>query len=146
MTCLPNWIGEFSCIFADVKEWRGWTLINDPLTPREEILALVRGVVSVCRLVPAHTTEAGFHMFGRLPKHEVRLIQALSGHKAEEAEHGVWAQEDYSKIGGTATDVASASPSPATFAVAVVGGVWRKWRSPRLSPVQNTFSSSSQRS
>ena len=36
-----------------------------------------------------HTTEAGFHMIGRLAKSEVKLVQALCSHKAEEAEHGL---------------------------------------------------------
>jgi hypothetical protein len=60
-------------------------------------------------------------MFGRLPKSEVRLIQALCCHKAEEAEHGIWAAEDHRKLGGSAQT--QAKPSPATFAVA---SVW--WR------------------
>jgi hypothetical protein len=48
------------------------------------------------------------------------LIQALSAHKAEEAEHGLWAAEDHRKLGG---DGLQKQPSPATFAVAAVW--WR---------------------
>ncbi|MET3614946.1 hypothetical protein ABID16_003289 [Rhizobium aquaticum] len=109
-------------IFEDVKAWRGWRLISAGNTPKQEIMALVREIFRSVVWYQAHTTEAGFHMFGRLPKKDVRLIQQLSSHKAEEAEHGVWAQEDHAKSGGSATD-RSIPPSPATFAVAAVW--WR---------------------
>ncbi len=59
-------------------------------------------------------------MFGRLPKGDVQLIRALCSHKAEEAEHGIWAWEDYKALGGAPE---SLPLSPATFAV---GAVW--WR------------------
>lgn len=110
-------------VFAEVKNWRGWNLISDPSTPPPRILALVREIFrSVC-WYQSHTTEAGFHMFGRLPKNEVRLMQALSSHKAEEAEHGLWAQEDYAKLGGRNNEELKLPASPATFAVAAVW--WR---------------------
>lgn len=110
-----------SAIFTDVVRWRGWEMITNPDTPREHILALVREIFrAVCWYQP-HTTEAGFRMFGRLPKHEVRLIQQICSHKAEEAEHGVWAREDFGKLGGPNAPLAP--PSPATFAVAAIW--WR---------------------
>jgi hypothetical protein len=110
-------------IFAEVRVWRGWCAINDPATPKADILALVREIFRAVSWYQSHTTEAGFHMFGRLPKHDVKLIQALCGHKAEEAEHGVWALEDHGKLGGLASDATKVPPSPATFAVAAVW--WR---------------------
>jgi hypothetical protein len=109
--------------FERVKLSRAWALIADEETPTPRIVALLREIFrAVCWYQP-HTTEAGFHMFGRLPKSDVRLIQALCGHKAEEAEHGVWAREDYRKLGGDDQSMMSDSPSPATFAVA---SIW--WR------------------
>jgi Iron-containing redox enzyme len=108
-------------IFSEVKEWRGWKFIHDPRTSREEILKVIRELFRSVVMYQSHTTEAGFHMFGRLPKGDVRLIQALCGHKAEEAEHGLWAAEDHLKLGGQSQ--AQAKPSPATFAVAAVW--WR---------------------
>ncbi len=111
-----------SDIFSQVQAWRGWRLISDPASPRDRIMALVREIFRSVVWYQSHTTEAGFHMFGRLPKHEVRLIQALCSHKAEEAEHGVWAREDHAKIGGLAREAALPA-SPATFAVAAVW--WR---------------------
>ncbi|MGV7212205.1 iron-containing redox enzyme family protein [Bradyrhizobium sp. UFLA05-112] len=114
-------------VFANVKAWRGWRMISDPSTPAEHILALVREIFrSVC-WYQSHTTEAGFHMFGRLPKNEVKLMQMLSAHKAEEAEHGLWALEDHGKLGGHQEDAVVAAASPATFAVAAV---W--WRMARV--------------
>lgn len=110
-----------SAIFAQVQAWRGWRLIASPDTPRDAIMALVREIFRSVVWYQSHTTEAGFHMFGRLPKGDVRLIQALSSHKAEEAEHGIWAREDFAKVGGSAPDAVRASP--ATFAVAAVW--WR---------------------
>jgi hypothetical protein len=107
-------------VLADVTAWRGWRAVNDPRTRREDILSLVREILRAIGWYQGHTTEAGFHMFGRLPKNEVRLIQALCGHKAEEAEHGVWAVEDRDKLGGKSPCTPA---SPATFAVAAVW--WR---------------------
>lgn len=60
-------------------------------------------------------------MFGRLPKGDVRLIRALCSHKAEEAEHGLWARVDLARL--SEGDAESGKPSPATFAVAAVW--WR---------------------
>lgn len=110
-------------IFQQVQAWRGWQLISNPDTPKADILSLVREIFRAVAWYQKHTTEAGFHMFGRLPKTEVKLIQALCGHKAEEAEHGVWALEDHGKLGGKAADATDTHPSPATF---VVAAVW--WR------------------
>jgi hypothetical protein len=109
-----------SAVFEEVKRWRGWQVVTDPTTPREVIIGLVREIFRSVVWYQSHTTEAGFHWFGRLPKGDVKLIQALSHHKAEEAEHGVWAMEDFGKLGGPSTQLA---PSPATFAVAAVW--WR---------------------
>lgn len=109
-----------SAVFEEIKLWRGWRDISDPTSPPEHIVAIVREIFRSVVWYQSHTTEAGFHMFGRFPKHEVRLIQAVCSHKAEEAEHGVWAREDHGKLGGA--DVTEA-PSPATFAVAAVW--WR---------------------
>lgn len=109
-----------SSIFQEVMAWRGWQMITDPAVPREDIMALVREIFRSVTWYQAHTTEAGFRWLGRLPKADVRLIQALSHHKAEEAEHGVWAKEDLAKTGGR--DVGT-PPSPATFAVAAIW--WR---------------------
>lgn len=106
--------------FEEVKAWRGWALIQNPSTPPEIIVRLVREIFRAVAWYQPHTTEAGFHMFGRFPKRDVKLIQAVCGHKAEEAEHGVWAAEDHGKLGGSAADI-KVPASPATFAVA---GVW----------------------
>jgi hypothetical protein len=107
-------------VFLQIKEWRGWKFLHDPNTPREDIVRFIREIFRSVVMYQAHTTEAGFHMFGRLPKGDVRLIQALCGHKAEEAEHGIWAAEDHQKLGGQSQ---IPKPSPATFAVAAVW--WR---------------------
>lgn len=111
---------EVKAVFGEVLQWRGWQFAQNPATPKDQIIALVREVFRSVAMYQAHTTEAGFHMFGRLPKGEVRLIQALCSHKAEEAEHGLWAAEDHQKLGGSRSAM---SASPATFAVAAVW--WR---------------------
>jgi hypothetical protein len=111
-----------SAVFKTVEAWRGWALVSNPDTPVEQILLLVREIFRSVSWYQSHTTEAGFHMFGRLPKGEVKLIQTLCLHKADEAEHGLWAREDYVRLGGHELDLDKPA-SPATFAVA---GVW--WR------------------
>jgi hypothetical protein len=106
--------------FERVKSSRPWLLFADPRTPVKQVLSLVREIFRSISWYQPHTTEAGFHMFGRLPKGDVQLIRALCSHKAEEAEHGLWAWEDYKKLGG---DPSQPPMSPATFAVAAVW--WR---------------------
>lgn len=106
-------------IFRAVEAWDGWQLIQKPDTSNVAIMSFVGEIYrSVCGYQP-HTTEAAFRMIGRLPKGEVKLMQALSTHKAEEAEHGLWAREDLGKLGSDAVSAAS----PAAFAVAAVW--WR---------------------
>lgn len=107
-------------VFEAVKKWRGWRLVEDRDVPNESISALIREIYHAVAMYQPHTTEAGFRMFGKLPKNETMLMQALCGHKAEEAEHGIWAREDFQRLGGIALNSHS---SAAAFAVAAVW--WR---------------------
>ncbi len=106
--------------FERVKSSRPWLFFTDPKTSSQQVIAVVREIFRAVSWYQVHTTEAGFHMFGRLPKHDVQLIRTLCSHKAEEAEHGIWAWEDYRRLGG---DPKAVLPSPATFAVSAVW--WR---------------------
>jgi len=106
-------------IFDQVRAWRGWRLVTDQASDPAAFRAVVREIFYAVHLYQADTTEAGFRMIGRLPKQEGKLIQVLTHHKAEEAEHGLWAYEDFLALGGG--DHAARRPqSPATFAVAAV--------------------------
>jgi hypothetical protein len=109
-------------IFEQVIDWRGWRRITTEATSNQEILTFIREIFRSVTMYQRHTTEAGFHMFGRLPKNEVKLIQALCGHKAEEAEHGIWAEEDFCRLGGDRSSLDNPA-SPATF---VIAATW--WR------------------
>lgn len=107
-------------VFEAVQTWRGWINFTDPGTARNRQIAIMREILrSVCWYQP-RTTEAGFHMIGRLPKHEVRLMQQLACHKAEEAEHGLWARQDYAALGGDIAQIDNVPMDPAAFAVASV--------------------------
>lgn len=57
-----------------VKSSRAWTSFADPSTTERQLIALVRELFRSVSWYQPHTTEAGFHMFGRLPKGDVRLI------------------------------------------------------------------------
>jgi hypothetical protein len=110
---------QVRAVFAEIQDWEGWRSIMDPDTPNAIVMAFVREMYrSICWYQP-HTTEAAFHMIGRFPKIEVELMRMLATHKAEEAEHGLWARDDLAKFGATESGPAS----PASFAV---GAVW--WR------------------
>jgi len=133
--CVPAHGGEFSAHASDtlqalrtgvarvsraVKASEVWEAVVGNNAPPALSLATLREIMwSVLQYQP-HTTEAGFTMIGRMPKNEVKLIMSLSRHKAEEAEHGLWARRDYLLLGGTEAGV-SAPASPAVFAVI---GVW----------------------
>jgi len=107
-------------IFAEIRQWRGWPLVIDPAVPPEEFLGVVREIFFAVSLYQPDTTEAGFRMIGRLPKSEVKLLQVLTHHKADEAEHGVWAYEDYLALGGARNRPVGRPQTPATFAIAAV--------------------------
>ncbi|MBS0252704.1 MAG: iron-containing redox enzyme family protein [Proteobacteria bacterium] len=110
---------KVQAVFASVQAWRGWKHFHDPSSPDEALIATMREVLrSVC-WYQARTTEAGFHMIGRLPKSEVRLMQQLACHKAEEAEHGLWARKDYVALGGNLRELEE-TIAPAAFSVAAV--------------------------
>lgn len=103
-----------------VKQSKAWLHFSHPETSNQDVIGLVREIFRAVSWYQPHTTEAGFRMFGRFPKRDVQLIRAVCSHKAEEAEHGVWAWEDYLKLGGKADN---RPMSPATFAVSAVW--WR---------------------
>lgn len=106
-----------------------WRLISDPKSDRDKVRAFIREVMCAIRSYQPRTTEAGFAMLGRLPKHEEKLLMSLLAHKAEEAGHGLWAARDHQKLGGTG--LAETALSPAVFAVT---GVWF-----RLAEVEDPF-------
>jgi hypothetical protein len=106
-------------VFNQVKAWSGWALVADENADPERFKAVVREIFLAVHMYQGHTTEAGFRMIGRLPKCEVKLMQVLTHHKADEAEHGLWAWQDYLALGGDKAVEANAE-SPATFAVAAV--------------------------
>jgi hypothetical protein len=105
-----------------------WHLMIAADARTEDAAALLREILLRTYWYQRHTTEAGFHMLGRLPKHENLMLRSLIAHKAEEAEHGEWALRDYLALGGDER-VAQGGESPASVAVA---GVW--WWMARREP------------
>jgi Iron-containing redox enzyme len=110
-------------VFEQMKAWRGWQLFVHPETHHDQMLGMIREILKSVTWYQPHTTEAGFHMIGRLAKNEVKLVQALCSHKAEEAEHGLWALEDHGILAERAAKTKQEPSSPAAFAVAAVW--WR---------------------
>lgn len=107
-----------------------WRALTGQVSSPRLVRAFLREVMrTVCAYQPL-TTEAGFAMLGRLPKHEVRLLSSLVAHKAEEAGHALWAQRDAGRLGDGHAP-AFAECSPATFAVAAV------WQ--RMATVEDPF-------
>lgn len=120
--CLAALDARLHDVEAEVHREECWRkLVADP-PGAAHVTAMLREVMLRVSWYQPHTTEAGFHMLGRLPKQENHWLRALLNHKAEEAEHGLWALRDYLALGGT-PERAEGPPSPASFAVA---GVW--WR------------------
>jgi hypothetical protein len=106
----------------DVTREPYWALAVDPASGAGALRAFYREIYLRIHWYQPHTTEAGFHMLGRLPKSENRLLRTLLAHKAEEAEHGQWALRDYLALGGSEQTAERPADAP-SFAVA---GVW--WR------------------
>lgn len=51
-------------VFEEVKEFRGWKHIHDPVASRAEIIRIISEIFRSVVMYQTHTTEAGFHMFG----------------------------------------------------------------------------------
>lgn len=94
-----------------------WKNATHPKATADHLRSLVRENMLSVYWYQRHTTEAGFHMLGRFPKDSGRLLTVLLAHKADEAEHGLWALRDYLKLGGI-QPIADSPPSPAAFNVA----------------------------
>ena len=96
-----------------------WKAIVDPGAAPSLTRAVIREAMRSVQEYQPLTTEAGFTMLGRLPKHEGKLLSSLLAHKAEEAEHAGWARRDMLLL----SDGQPPAPvvcSPAAFAVAAV--------------------------
>jgi pyrroloquinoline quinone (PQQ) biosynthesis protein C len=111
------------CCIARARAHPLWRAFTSPQSSDELVLGIVREIFRSVALYQRHTTEAGFLMLGRLPKGDQPLLRALFNHKVEEAEHGLWAVEDFERLGGRRSDVEGAPLTPATMAVAAVW--WR---------------------
>jgi hypothetical protein len=109
-------------VLADVMREQFYAMATDSGTAASTLRAFYREIYLRVSWYQPHTTEAGFHMLGRLPKDENRLLRSLLAHKAEEAEHGQWARRDYLALGGSQLAV-NGPADPPSFAVA---GLW--WR------------------
>lgn len=110
-------------IYREVQQQPFWQSLFDPQTPIATVQRIFREVFRSIYQYQKHTTEAGFHMIGRLPKTETTLLKLTILHKVEESEHGEWALRDCELLGGDRQQVTVTPASPATFAVA---SVW--WR------------------
>jgi hypothetical protein len=109
-------------VFGKVRQQQFWKVLISQESSNDLLHKIFRELFLSIYWYQKHTTEAGFLMLGRLPKHEQRLLRSLLAHKAEEAMHGEWALRDYLALGGH-KEIALSPPSPATFAVAAVW--WR---------------------
>ena len=96
-----------------------WRALTSADTDPRLVRALLREVMLSVHQYQPLTTEAGFTMLGRLPKHEGKLLSSLLAHKAEEAEHSGWARRD-AELLGDGREKERSQCSPANFAVAAV--------------------------
>ncbi|MFM2082471.1 MAG: hypothetical protein RL380_1162 [Verrucomicrobiota bacterium] len=110
-------------VYRQVQAQPFWHTLLDAKTSNETCLKIFREVFLAIYWYQKHTTEAGFHMIGRLPKSETVMLKLTTLHKVEESEHGEWALRDYGLLGGDKGFAIKTPPNPATFAVT---GVW--WR------------------
>ncbi len=121
MTVADQLSARVDQVLGEVEREESWRFLFRPSTTSEQIEELLSQVFLRVWWYQPKTTEAGFHMLGRLPKAETQLLKSLLNHKAEEASHGEWALRDFSLLGGSKQEKA-APLSPACFAV--VGTWW----------------------
>ena len=110
-------------VYREIQEQPFWKALHDPANSNETLQAIFREVFFSIYSYQKHTTEAGFHMIGKFPKSETRLLKLTTLHKVEESEHGEWALRDFAILGGEKEMAVASEATPATFAVA---SVW--WR------------------
>lgn len=110
-------------VYQRVQEQPFWKALLDPSTPVPMLQSIFREVFLSIYWYQKHTTEAGFHMIGRLPGTEETLLKLLMLHKIEEAGHNEWAFRDYQLLGGSTEFANSTAMTPSCYAVT---GVW--WR------------------
>ncbi len=110
-------------VYRQVREQPFWKTLMDAKTSNETCLKIFREVFLSIYWYQRQTTEAGFHMIGRLPGSEETMLKLLMLHKIEEAGHNGWAFRDYQLLGGSVEYADKIPMSPACFAIA---GVW--WR------------------
>lgn len=118
-------------VYAEVQRQPFWLALNSTETSAESFKAIFREVFLAIYWYQKQTTEAGFHMIGRLPGDEENLLKLLMLHKIEEAGHNGWAFRDYQLLGGSAERANTEAMSPACYAVT---GVW--WR---MAVTENPF-------
>jgi hypothetical protein len=110
-------------VYREIQEQPFWKALHDKSNSNEVLQAIFREVFLSVYWYQKQTTEAGFHMIGRLPGDEERLLKLLMLHKIEEAGHNGWAFRDYQLLGGSVEYANSTPMNPACYAVT---GVW--WR------------------
>ncbi len=110
---------RLEAVWRSVERSSIWQTLTAHDTPTPVARAIIREVMFSVHQYQPLTTEAGFAMLGRLPKGEARLLMSLLSHKAEEAEHGLWATRDFTRLGGP-DDRLEMELSPAAFAAVSV--------------------------
>ncbi len=118
-TTLAALDARLDAVHAHVLASRPWAVLVGADSDPRLVRAFLGEVMHAVHQYQPLTTEAGFTMLGRLPKHEEKLLTSLLLHKAEEATHAAWARRDMALL-GTAARRADEAMSPTTFAVAAV--------------------------
>lgn len=118
-------------VFQDVQKQPFWLALIDSKSSDVFLKSIFREVMLAIYWYQKHTTEAGFHMIGRLSGDEETLLKLLMLHKIEEAGHNGWAFRDYQLLGGSVEFANNTPMPPACYAVT---GVW--WR---MAVTENPF-------
>lgn len=102
-------------VMTAIEQEDFWKFLLAPNTSLQQIETVLSEVFLRIWWYQPQASEAGFHMLGRFPKSETRLLKSLLMHKAEEGIHGEWALRDYLLLGGDREKIGT--PSPSCFAV-----------------------------
>ena len=110
-------------VYRQVREQPFWNTLMDTKTSTETCRRIFREIFLAIYWYQQHTTEAGFHMIGRLPGSEETMLNHLMLHKIEAAGLNGWGFHDH-QLPGDSVDKASNTPMPSTCYANT--GVW--WR------------------
>lgn len=108
-------------LVEEVQQEAFFRAVIDPAMPVDTLREVLKEVYLEIALYQEHIIEASIALIGQMPRSlEVRLIEELLHHQAEEFNHGEMAISDYVGLGGDETLARGKRMTPGAFGIAAL--------------------------